>query len=314
MTWGWGWLAACANLDAFVFNGVPCSQVSEETCEGAATEWDALCTRCDQDYDWAHDHPWFPETLRAGESVRPIDPALITRAPVPTTDGLGTLDAWYLAPHADAPDGPLTTIVYNHGNYASIEHYLPRLRYLHEAGYGVFVWDYRGYGKTQPEVSPTGEQHLADADAALEAALALAPDPGRVVYYGYSLGAVAATRMAEQREPCALVLEAPLTSLRAITEHNTTTSLGDQFLSSGAFDNFARMEGVEAPTLGMTGALDDWFPSEDVRELVTTGPGPREVWVVPGARHGVSDLGIPEVGFAEWRAHLGDFLADVGCR
>jgi pimeloyl-ACP methyl ester carboxylesterase len=308
------WFVGCANLDAFVFNGVHCSTVGPDTCEAIDSPWDAICVPCEQDYDWGRDYPWFPETLAAGESVRPIDPALVRRVPIPTTDGLGTLDAYFVAAHADDPAGPTTTIVYNHGNYAGIEHYQPRLRYLHEAGYNVFVWDYRGYGKSEPPEAPTGEQHLADADAALAEALALAPDPDRVVAYGYSLGAVAATRMASTSELCALVLEAPFTSIAEITTDNTTLSLGEQFLSEGAFDNFARMATIATPTLGMTGTADDLFFSEDVRALVNTGPGPRELWTLPGVHHGVSDIGIPEAGFGPYRRRVDDFLAEHGCR
>ena len=43
-----------------------------------------------------------------------------------------------------------TTIVYNHGRYASIDHYMPRIQMLHELGVNVYVWDYQGYGKSLP--------------------------------------------------------------------------------------------------------------------------------------------------------------------
>jgi pimeloyl-ACP methyl ester carboxylesterase len=305
---------ACATLDAFVFNPVHCSTVGPETCADADSEWDAICARCADAYDWERDYPWFPETLPQGATVRPIDPAFVTEASFETADGLATLDAYFVASHRDDPDAATVTVVYSHGNYAGIEHYLPRVRYLHEAGYNVFVWDYRGYGKSEPATTPTGEQHLADADAAWAVATELAPNADQVVSYGYSLGAVAATRMAEQGDPCALVLEAPFTTLGAIAQQNTTLSLGEQMLSSGAFDNAARMEVVDAPTLAMTGTADDLFPPDEVRDLVERGPGPREVWTLQGVHHGISDIGIPEAGYADYAQRLGDFLALAGCR
>lgn len=304
----------CANLDAFVFNGIHCTAVGPDTCEGPDSPWDQICVPCDEEYDWGRDYPWFPGELTPAESIRAVDPLFLTRAPFETTDGAGALDAYFLAAHADAPDGPQTTVVYNHGNYASIEHYQPRLRALHEAGYNVFVWDYRSYGKSEPVDPPTAEQHLADADAAFAEALRWAPDPSKVVVYGYSLGAIAATRMAAEGRVCAQVLEAPFTSMAQISTDATTLSLKEQLLSDGGFDNRGRMARIDAPTLGMSGTADDFFPTDDVRNLVRTGPGPRELWVLPGVHHGVSDVGIVEAGFGDWRAHVGDFLADRGCR
>jgi uncharacterized protein len=310
------WLswAGCFTLDSFVFNPVHCTTVGPDTCDPEMPTWDRICVPCEEEYDWTRDYPWFPETLSADETIRPIDAALVRRVPITSLDGEATLDAYFLAAHDDDPAGPTTTIVYNHGNYAGIEHYQPRLRYLHEAGYNVFVWDYRGYGKSLPDTAPTPEQHLADADRAYQKALELAPDPSRMVAYGYSLGAVAATRMAAEQDPCALVLEAPFTSMEQIAQDNSTLTIKEQFLSEGAFDNFARMEQIDTPTLGMSGTADDLFFTDDVKTLVNTGPGPREMWVLPDIHHGVSDIGIPEAGFDAWRDQIDAFLAEHGCR
>lgn len=308
------WWVGCADLDGFVFAPVHCSTVGPDTCAGADDPWDAICARCAEPYDWQRAYDWMPGTLAPGEDVRPVDPALVERVTFPSADGLATLDGYFLASHRDDPDAANVTIVYDHGNYAGIEHYQPRVRLLHEAGYNVFVWDYRGYGKSLPDATPTGEQLLADADTAWDTALGLAPEPTQVVPYGYSLGAIAATRMAERGFPCGLVLEAPFTSLAAIARDNTTLSLGEQMLSAGDFDNGARMERIGAPVLAMAGALDDLFPPDEVRAMVQRGPGPREVVVVPGARHGVSDGGIPEQGLDAYLTLVGDFLVEAGCR
>jgi hypothetical protein len=302
----------CATLDGFVFNPVHCSTVGPETCE-ADNAWDGICAPCEEPYDWARDYPWMEGTLGPGESVRPVDEARIEPLTFPTDDGEAELDAYFLSAHGDDPEAARVTVVYHHGNYAGIEHYLPRVRFLHEAGYNVLVWDYRGYGKSEPAVTPTPEQHLADGRLVLARALELAPDPERVVAYGYSLGAITASEMAVSGEICALLLEAPFTSLSEIAHDNTTLSMGEQFFSAGLFDNFERMEVFEGPALGLSGTEDDWMPLEVVTELVQTGPGPREVWAVEGARHGISDGGVPEAGLAEYRARIREFLAAQGC-
>lgn len=306
-------LLACANLDAFVFHGVPCSRVGPETCEGTDSPWDALCLACEEPYDWARDYAWMEGTLAAGESVRPVDEASVTAATFDTTDGEGALDAVFLASHGEDPELADVTVLYNHGNYASLEHYQPRIRMLYEAGYNVLAWDYRGYGKTLPEEPPTAEQHLDDAGVVLAHALELAPDPDKVVPYGYSLGTITATEQAVRGETCALLLEAPFVSMASVANDNTTLSLGEQLFSSGGFDSTRRMDVYAGAALGMTGTADTTAPTEKVHLLMEHGPGPREVWELPGVRHGLSDGGIPEAGLDDYLEHLRTFLADNGC-
>lgn len=303
-------LVSCVTFDDQVFNGVPCTQVDEETCN-ADDAWNAVCVPCEQPYDWTLEYPWFDRTLQEGQTVRPIPDELVTRVAFETNDGAGELDAYFVATHGEDADNADVTIVYNHGNYASIEHYIPRVRYLHEAGYNVFVWDYRGYGKSTITTHPTGAQHLADARKALDVALSQpVPDPDRVVVYGYSVGSLAATSMAVEEHSCALVLEAPFTSFSSITRTDAKLSLGDQFLGSGAWDNFRRMEHYEGPTLGMSGTEDHLFPPHEVEALVRSGSGPSEMWILDGVHHGVSDIGIPEDGLTTYLDRLDGFLAE----
>ncbi|MEO0604354.1 MAG: hypothetical protein AAF211_23160, partial [Myxococcota bacterium] len=158
-------LFGCVNLDGLVHNPVHCSTVSEDTCEGIEEPFDQICLACDDPYDWQRDYPWPAGTLAEGETVRGVDDPLVTRVPIETRDGEGTLDAYLVASHGDDPDIADVTLVYNHGRYAGLEHYLPRLRFLHEAGYTVFAWDYRGYGKSNPTSTPNAETFLADAAA-----------------------------------------------------------------------------------------------------------------------------------------------------
>ena len=306
-------LLACANLDAFVFNGVPCSQIGPETCEGKDSAWDALCVVCEQPYDWTRDYPWMDGTLRPDQSIRPVDDWLVTELDVKTEDGEGHLDGVFLAAHGDDPVLARITLLYNHGNYASIEHYQPRIRMLYEAGYNVLAWDYRGYGKTTPETSPTAEQHLSDASLMLAEARRLAPDPDLVIPYGYSLGTITATAQAVEADSCALLLEAPFASMASIANDNTTLSLGEQLFSAGGFDSRARMDVYEGAALGMTGTEDRTAPTEKVHALLERGPGPREVWELPGVHHGVSDGGIPEAGLDDYLDHLRTFLDQHGC-
>lgn len=301
--------AGCADLDLFVFNPIHCSIVSEETCTAYDDAWNNACVPCEDPYDFGIDYPWVEGMLAEGQGVRAIDPALIEPLSLPTADGEGTLDAYFIYAHGGDPTTSGMTVVYNHGNYIGIEHYLPRLRVLHEAGYNLLVWDYRGYGKSQPDTTPTPEQHLSDARLVLEEAQARAPHPDRVISYGYSVGSLSATEMAVSGEVCALILEAPFTSMFRVARSNSGLSLRERFFSSGDWDNFGRMARYGGPAFGMVGTLDSQFPPEDVTALLQTGEGPREVWVLEGVDHGIP-VGVVEAGMESYVDRLSGWLED----
>ena len=303
--------ASCdANLEAFVFNPIHCSNVTEQTCTEGARPFDNTCLTCEQDYDFGADYPWEEGTFSAPGVPRPIPDAAVERRMVPTDDGAGELDTYFVTAHGDDPEIAQVTVVYNHGNFSNIEHYMPRVRLLHEMGFNVLVWDFRGYGKSQPATAPTSDEFLADARQIRDLTAELAPDPARVLVYGISLGAIPATEMALHDAPCALLLEAPFTSMRRIATRNSGTSLPDGFLSKGNFDNYGRISEYGGPLFTMIGDADELFTVEDATDFVDLAKGETELWVVPGARHGVGH-GVAEKGpFDTYALKIRTFLAN----
>lgn len=303
--------AGCVNLDGFVYNPVHCSTVGPETCTGNA--WDRVCVPCDEPYDWTREYPYDEVALAGGVSLRPVPEGVAARETLPTEDGEGELDAVWLPSHGGDPALATTTILYHHGNYAGIEHYQPRVRVLWELGYNVYVWDYRGYGKSEPDVPPTAAQLLADARQVRAHVASLAPDPARVVPYGYSLGAVPAIEAALAEPPCALLLEAPFTSTSAIAGANARVGLPETFLSEGRFDNIRKIRSYDGQLLVMVGSEDTFFPAAEVTRLAESAGGDTELWVLDGVRHGISDGGVVEAGIAAYRDRVRAFLDGTAC-
>lgn len=302
-------LLACADIDTLIHNPRHCSVVGPDTCENASDPvWGRLCTPCEDPYDFGLEYDWFESTLSEGQTVRAIAPEQLTWLSLPTADGEGTLDAWYVPAHGEVEALAGLTLVYNHGNFAGIEHYLPRIRYLHELGYGVFAWDYRGYGKSEPAQAPTGPEFMADALTALEEALRTAPGP--VAVYGYSLGGIPAVEMALQDGPCALLLEAGFTSMGQNSSNNIGLALPGGFVSSGLFENTQKLTDYAGPLLVMAAEHDTLFPVEDERGLVDASPSQHKQFEVFDAWHGVGgEGGIPEHGLDAYSEVLAGFFA-----
>ncbi|MCB9744210.1 MAG: alpha/beta fold hydrolase [Alphaproteobacteria bacterium] len=299
-------LTGCASLDSLIHNPVHCSRVGEATCAGKEG-WDAICLTCEEPLVWDREYDWIPGTLEEGEQVRGVDVDAVTATRLATADGLGELDTYLIPAHADG--GPLAglTILYNHGNYASLEHYMPRVRFLHELGAQVFAWDYRGYGKSEPDTVPTPEQFLSDAGEVWDLAASLTGG-APMAAYGYSLGAIPAVEQALQRDACVLLLEAPFTSLRASADANVGLQLPGSFLGEGSYENVEKVADLEVPLLAFVGDADTTFPAEYVAELVDNAGGPAELWVLPGVLHGISGGGVPEAGLREYGERMADFV------
>jgi len=295
-------------LDGLIFNGVPCSTVSAATCEDESVYWDKVCLSCEEEYDWSKEFEWMDGTLDVGEVIRSPDPLTITREMVPTADGEGELDMYFIPSHGEVGALANTTVIYNHGNYAGIEHYQPRLHMLYELGFNVLVWDFRGYGKSEPAVHPTVDQFLADAVTIRDKAEEYAPDVDKIILYSFSLGGIPAVEMAAERSGCALILEASFTSISQIISTNSALGMPGGFLSNGRYENHQKVRAYSGPVFAMVGSEDRKFTVETIQEVLDNAPGYTELWVLDGVDHGSGTGGGPEAGFTEYGAKLMNFL------
>lgn len=120
-------------------------------------------------------------------------------------DGL-QLTGWWIK-----RESALATVLYFHGNAGNIGDRIQFLAYLYEAGFSVFVFDYRGYGES--EGRPTEKGLLLDGDAAYEELTArIGIPPGDIVFFGRSMGGIIAAHTARGRNIRGLVLEGTFSS------------------------------------------------------------------------------------------------------
>ena len=122
------------------------------------------------------------------------------------SDGV-RLTGWHL-PLADARG----TVLFCHGNAGNISHLLAVAAAAHRLGLGILLFDYRGYGRS--EGVPAEEGTYRDAAAAWDYLVSeTGVPPKRIVVIGRSLGGPIAARLARDKTPAALFLEATFTSI-----------------------------------------------------------------------------------------------------
>ena len=311
------------NLDGLMpfFDPLHCSEVTEATCdpdhpdwsEGRDPDWDRACTPCDEPYDWAEQHPWREATLDGDYTeIRPIlDDYVETQR---FNDASGKeLDAYLIYSHGEVPALADTTIVLNHGRFVGIEHYRPRVRFFHELGYTVFVWDYRGFGKSETTEAPTLPEMMNDARLAYRHAQSVAPDPDKMIIYGMSIGGIPAGEMAAKFDACAQMFEAAFNSITAKIETNMALSLPGSFLTTGVAENDVKLRGSTTPTLIMHGTIDDRIHINESRRLFDAIPDstPKDLVLIDNAGHGLGFAGgVPEQGVAAYGTIMLEFLAE----
>lgn len=123
-----------------------------------------------------------------------------------TTEDNVSLHGWYI-PADDAE----ATVLYFHGNAGNISGRLQTIQLLNSLGLNVFIFDYRGYGKS--EGHPTEEGTYKDAQAAWDYLVSEKNVKSNdIVIMGRSLGGAVASWLAARNNPAVTVLESTFTS------------------------------------------------------------------------------------------------------
>jgi len=116
------------------------------------------------------------------------------------------LIAWYSPAQLGKP-----TLLYFTGNSGNTADRAGKIKAIASDGYGVFMLNYRRFGGSGGR--PSEKRNTADAVSAYDYLRGLGVAPDDIVIYGESLGTAVATQLCPQRQPMALVLEAPFTSV-----------------------------------------------------------------------------------------------------
>ena len=220
--------------------------------------------------------PW-PEAPVLAESgvpeMRPVRYA--------TADGL-TLASWYHPARAGQP-----TLVLFHGNAGHLGHRGYKARFFLDAGWGVLLVGYRGFGGNPGRPTETGL--YADGRAALAYLAGSAVPPARIVLYGESLGTGVAVHLAQEaaragRPVGAVVLEAPYTSLAAAAQVHYPY-LPAYWLVRDRYASIDKIAEIGAPVMIIHGARDQIIPERFGREIFAAAREPKSALWLAKADH-----------------------------
>lgn len=212
------------------------------------------------------------------------------------------LHGWFV-PHAN----PKRAILYCHGNGEHVGDNVDLVAQLRDAlEASVFVFDYRGYGRS--EGTPTEAGCIADGRAAQEwLAKRMDIQPAGLVLMGRSLGGGVAVALAAEAGALALVLENTFPTMPDVAAVHYPW-LPVRWVMDNRYDCMSRIQKYRGPLFQIHGKRDQIVPLELGRRLFDAAPSPQKRWVE------LADRGHNDPWPASYYAELAEFLDRVTIR
>lgn len=229
------------------------------------------------------------------------------------TSGDGTkLHGWFVPAQRDPILG---TVVHFHGNAQNLTAHSSFVDWLPTAGFHLFLFDYRGYGRS--EGRPSREGLILDGEAALrEVRRQPEVDTNRIVIIGQSLGGTTALGVASlfpELRGQALVIDSAFFSYRQIVRDKIKlipllsllrVPLSYILISNAYSPGETLVELPPVPVLYLHGTADLVIPYAHSEMLYAATAEPKELLLVPGGTH-ISGMVDPA---GDGRARVLDFI------
>lgn len=193
------------------------------------------------------------------------------------------------------PQAPV--VVYFHGNAANIDAYWDQVEFYWESGYEVFIFDYRGYGRSWGD--PDFDGVIADGRTAIEyvedrSGLAST----ELVYIGLSLGGFVSVHNLAVTPPKILITQDMFASSQKMLDDGTDLDLPAGWFFTENFDNARTVSTMpeDIPYLITHGTEDDYIQPEHA-ELVydAAAATTKELFWVDGVGHADAVADAPDL-------------------
>ncbi len=205
------------------------------------------------------------------------------------------LHGWFI-PHTN----PKRTILYCHGNGEHLAFNAELAATLRDAlQASVFMFDYRGYGRSEGKPDEAG--CIADGDAAqhwLANRMQIKPD--EVILMGRSLGGAVAIALAAKNGAKLLIAENSFTTMPDVAAA-LYPWLPVRWVMKNRYDSLSRIKQYHGPYIQSHGLEDSLVPVAMARQLFDAAPTPHKAW-----------LGFPDLDHnSPWPENYYENLAEL---
>ncbi len=194
-----------------------------------------------------------------------------------TEDGK-RLHGWFFPLKEEFP-----VILFCHGNAGNISHRLENIRPLLDQGLQVFIFDYRGYGRSSGMPSERGL--YLDGLAAYDYLITREHiPPNKIIPFGRSLGATVAIEISQKREVRSIIIESAFTSIKEMARGIALFHLFSFFLPAH-YNNLKKIGYVTIPKLIIHGEEDEIVSFSMGERLFEAAKAPKYFFPVQDAGH-----------------------------
>lgn len=199
------------------------------------------------------------------------------------------LHGWWI----EAPGGPddrgegegggPPVLLWSHGNAGNLTHRAPHAAALRRQGLSVFLFDYRGYGRSEGGPSELGLYLDTEAAYAYLTEERRIP-PQRLILLGISLGCAPTARLSTHVEHAGTILVSPFTSAKAMA-NRMFFGLPLGFLASADFPVSTWVAERSRPLLVIHGETDTVVPFKFGQEVFAAAAEPKQFVSLPHTGH-----------------------------
>jgi len=250
-------------------------------------------------------------------SPRDVGIAHYERIQFVTSDGL-TLKGWYVRPQGRS------VVIFLHGLGSDRTELLDEAGFIAARGYGALLFDMRGCGQSDGNISTLGYNERRDVRAAVDFVRSQAGQETPIALFGHSMGAATALLVAaEIPEVDAVVVESPFTTLEDNVSDGVRELTGlPPFPFAPLVVFFGQQQtGVDIRSvrpidvigqispravLLIHGAKDTLIPVENSYRLYAAAREPKQLYILPEVAHGGFLQAEPQV----FPTTILDFLAE----
>jgi len=206
-----------------------------------------------------------------------------------TADGV-RINTWFVP-----RSGAHATLIFAHGNAGTMSDRIIKVKFFHDLGLNVLIFDYRGYGRSQGKPSEKGV--YLDAQAAYDHLKSRGDvDKNRIIAYGASLGGPVVVDLACHRPLAALVVDSSITSAKDMA--GILYPYLPSFLLSLKFDLISKVKHLNMPKLFMHSPDDHVVPFSMGSRLFEAAAAPKEFLRTSGGHNDVSIVSDPKAAAA----------------
>lgn len=193
------------------------------------------------------------------------------------------------------------TLLFLHGNAGNISHRVDIIKLFHHINLNVFIFDYRGYGRSKGKPSEKGL--YKDALAAYTYLInEMGYDPEEIVIYGKSVGANVAIDLACKVKAAGLISDGAFCSAihmskvilpflaekwidKAAESDSIQRKLKRWWLLLIEFDALSKIHNIRIPKLIIHSKEDEMIPFNQGKKLFEAAPEPKEFYKMYGGHN-----------------------------